>query len=43
VRSVFTNHGICASTWWLNSVTWPVVNSYHPNAAGYFRRLPAPR
>jgi lysophospholipase L1-like esterase len=35
VRSAFTNHGICSSTWWLNSVTWPVVNSYHPNAAGY--------
>ncbi|GAA3436143.1 SGNH/GDSL hydrolase family protein [Kutzneria kofuensis] len=35
VRSLFDGHGICSSTWWLNSVTWPVVNSYHPNAAGY--------
>ena len=35
VRGAFTNHGICSSTWWLNSVTLPVVNSYHPNAAGY--------
>lgn len=35
VRSRFDGHGICSSTWWLNSVTWPVVNSYHPNASGY--------
>jgi lysophospholipase L1-like esterase len=35
VRSNFDGHGICSSNWWLNSVTWPVVNSYHPNAAGY--------
>jgi len=35
VRSVFTNHGICSSSSWLNSVTWPVVNSYHPNSSGY--------
>ena len=35
VRTAFANHGICASSVWLNSVTWPVVNSYHPNASGY--------
>ncbi|MFC0438936.1 SGNH/GDSL hydrolase family protein [Kutzneria buriramensis] len=35
VRDAFANHGICSSNWWLNSVTWPVVNSYHPNASGY--------
>jgi lysophospholipase L1-like esterase len=35
VRAAFANHGICSSNWWLNSVTWPVVNSYHPNASGY--------
>ena len=35
VRTAFTNHGICSSSSWLNSVTWPVVNSYHPNASGY--------
>lgn len=35
VRSIFDGHGICSSDWWLNSVTWPVVNSYHPNATGY--------
>jgi lysophospholipase L1-like esterase len=35
VRDAFTSHGICSSAWWLNSVTWPVENSYHPNAAGY--------
>jgi lysophospholipase L1-like esterase len=35
VRPIFDGHGICSSSWWLNSVSWPVVNSYHPNAAGY--------
>jgi lysophospholipase L1-like esterase len=35
VRSAFANHGICSSSSWLNSVTLPVVNSYHPNASGY--------
>ncbi|AHI01132.1 SGNH/GDSL hydrolase family protein [Kutzneria viridogrisea] len=35
VRSNFTSHGICSSSWWINSVSWPVVNSYHPNASGY--------
>lgn len=35
VRTAFANHGICSSAAWLNSVTWPVVNSYHPNSSGY--------
>ncbi|MFI9384242.1 SGNH/GDSL hydrolase family protein [Kutzneria sp. NPDC052558] len=35
VRTAFTNHGICSSSSWLNSVTLPVVNSYHPNSSGY--------
>lgn len=35
VRTAFANHGICSSSAWLNSVTWPVVNSYHPNSSGY--------
>jgi lysophospholipase L1-like esterase len=34
VRGPFTNHGICSSSWWLNSLTWPVDDSYHPNANG---------
>jgi lysophospholipase L1-like esterase len=34
VRGPFTNHGICSSSWWLNSLTWPVDDSYHPNSAG---------
>ncbi|MEV6602637.1 SGNH/GDSL hydrolase family protein [Kutzneria sp. NPDC051319] len=35
VRIAFANHGICSSSAWLNSVSWPVVNSYHPNSSGY--------
>ncbi len=34
VRPPFTGHGICSSAWWLNSLTWPVDDSYHPNASG---------
>ncbi|MFL6120152.1 SGNH/GDSL hydrolase family protein [Actinophytocola sp.] len=34
-RSAFAGHEICASgARWLNSITWPVDESYHPNAAG---------
>jgi hypothetical protein len=34
-RPAFDGHEICASgTRWINSVTWPVDESYHPNAAG---------
>jgi len=34
-RPAFAGHEICASgTRWINSVTWPVDESYHPNAAG---------
>jgi lysophospholipase L1-like esterase len=34
-RNSFVGHEICASgTRWLNSVTWPVDESYHPTAAG---------
>lgn len=35
VRGRFTGHEICSSSWWLNSVTWPVDDSYHPNATGH--------
>lgn len=35
VRSPFTNHEICSSDWWLNSVILTDTSeSYHPNAAG---------
>jgi lysophospholipase L1-like esterase len=35
VRSIFTGHGICGSSSWLNGLTFPIVNSFHPNASGY--------
>lgn len=34
VRGVFTGHEICSGSAWLNSVTWPVDESYHPTATG---------
>ncbi|WP_156756642.1 SGNH/GDSL hydrolase family protein [Actinokineospora pegani] len=35
-RTAFSGHEICASgDRWLNSVTYPVDESYHPNAAGH--------
>jgi lysophospholipase L1-like esterase len=35
-RTAFAGHEICApgDDWWLNSVTFPIEESYHPNAAG---------
>ncbi|MGW5052967.1 SGNH/GDSL hydrolase family protein [Actinokineospora sp. NPDC004072] len=34
-QSAFAGHEICASgARWLNSVTWPIEESYHPNRAG---------
>ncbi len=34
-RNTFAGHEICASgTRWINSVTWPIDESYHPNATG---------
>jgi lysophospholipase L1-like esterase len=45
-RNTFAGHEICASgTRWLNSVTLPVDESYHPNASGqrggYYNALEA--
>jgi lysophospholipase L1-like esterase len=45
-RNTFDGHEICASgTRWINSVTWPVDESYHPNASGqrggYYNALEA--
>lgn len=34
VSGPFTGHEICSGDAWLNSVTWPVDESYHPKAAG---------
>jgi lysophospholipase L1-like esterase len=34
-RTAFAGHEICASgARWINSITWPIDESYHPNAAG---------
>ncbi|MBK1785768.1 SGNH/GDSL hydrolase family protein [Prauserella sp. ASG 168] len=45
VREPFTGHEICSPDWWLNSLTWPVDESYHPNvngqALGYLPALEA--
>jgi lysophospholipase L1-like esterase len=34
-RAAFAGHEICSGDWWLNSVSWPIDESYHPNAAGH--------
>lgn len=34
LRAAFTGHEICSSDWWLNSLSWPVEESYHPNRNG---------
>ncbi|GAA0456385.1 SGNH/GDSL hydrolase family protein [Streptomyces stramineus] len=34
VRSTFAGHELCSGSPWLNSVTLPVEESYHPTAAG---------
>lgn len=42
VRDAFADHGICSSDWWLNSTTWPIADSYHPNQKGHrYGYLPA--
>lgn len=34
-QSAFAGHEICASgTRWINSIVWPIDESYHPNRAG---------
>ncbi len=45
-RNTFSGHEICASgDRWLNSITWPVDESYHPTASGqrggYYNALEA--
>lgn len=34
VRTTFSGHEICSAAPWLHSVTYPIVESYHPTAAG---------
>ncbi|MCZ4118158.1 SGNH/GDSL hydrolase family protein [Streptomyces sp. H39-S7] len=34
VRGTFTGHELCSGSPWLNSLTFPVDESYHPKAAG---------
>jgi lysophospholipase L1-like esterase len=34
-RSRFAGHGVCGSSPWINGVTLPVTDSFHPNASGY--------
>jgi hypothetical protein len=34
VRSASTGHAVCDDTEWINGLSWPVDESYHPNRAG---------
>jgi lysophospholipase L1-like esterase len=34
-RSAFTGHAICDDTEWLNGLSNPITESYHPNQAGH--------
>ncbi|MCP2337449.1 SGNH/GDSL hydrolase family protein [Actinomadura rupiterrae] len=34
VRPIFNTHELCSGDDWLNSVTYPIGNSYHPTALG---------
>jgi lysophospholipase L1-like esterase len=35
VRSAFTGHAVCDDVEWLNGLSNPVLESYHPNSAGH--------
>ncbi|MEU4806453.1 SGNH/GDSL hydrolase family protein [Actinosynnema sp. NPDC023587] len=35
VREAFAGHGVCGRDPWVNNVSIPVGDSYHPNAAGH--------
>ncbi|MFI0348902.1 SGNH/GDSL hydrolase family protein [Actinomadura sp. 9N407] len=35
VRDEFSGHELCSGDGWLNSVTWPLGDSYHPTARGH--------
>jgi lysophospholipase L1-like esterase len=34
-RTAFTGHAVCSSSPWINNLTWPIGDSFHPNKAGY--------
>jgi hypothetical protein len=34
-RSAFTGHAICDDTEWLNGLSNPISESYHPNRSGH--------
>lgn len=34
-RPSFTGHAICDSTSWVNGLSWPIIESYHPNQLGH--------
>lgn len=34
-RPTFTGHAVCSSSPWINNLTWPVDDSFHPNRAGH--------
>jgi lysophospholipase L1-like esterase len=31
----FIGHAVCSSSEWINGLSWPVVESYHPNRTGH--------
>jgi hypothetical protein len=35
VRSAFTGHAVCDDTEWLNGLSNPILESYHPNVTGH--------
>jgi lysophospholipase L1-like esterase len=45
MRDAFTGHAICDDVEWLNGISWPIAESYHPNVDGqrdgYFAALAA--
>ncbi len=34
-RAAFASHAVCTGNPWINGVTFPTSNSFHPDAAGY--------
>jgi hypothetical protein len=40
-RHAFSGHAICEQDAWLNGLSSPIIESYHPNAAGHlaYKRL----
>jgi hypothetical protein len=31
----FIGHAVCSSSEWVNGLSWPVGESYHPNTSGH--------